>query len=99
MQTVKRYPFDFGCGRGPSELDIQRIAEHLQLRDTGMAADSLGHTVDSLTAIFYEKEAFLLTTHIVERIGGGSSRWSEPASGFTTRLFAAADGRAPCTRR
>ncbi|KAK3362063.1 succinyl-CoA synthetase-like protein [Lasiosphaeria ovina] len=69
VQTVKRYPFDFGCGRGPSELDIQRIAEHLQLRDTGMAADSLGHTVDSLTAIFYEKEAFLLTTHIVEQHG------------------------------
>ncbi|KAK0703828.1 succinyl-CoA synthetase-like protein [Lasiosphaeria miniovina] len=65
VRTVKRYSFDFGRGRGPSELDIRHIAEHMQLRGTGMAADSLRHTVDSLTAIFYENEAFLLTTHIV----------------------------------
>lgn len=65
--AVKRYPFDFGTG--PSDLAIERIASYLQLSNKGSAVDSLRHIIKSLTAIFYEKEAFLLTIEVVERLG------------------------------
>ncbi|KAK3330253.1 succinyl-CoA synthetase-like protein [Apodospora peruviana] len=68
VQAVKRFPFDFR--RGPDELAIERIAGHLQLTTKGNAAvESLRQLIKSLMTIFYEREAFSLTIHIVERLG------------------------------
>lgn len=64
---VRQYPFDYR--RGPSELSIERIANHLQLGRKESVVESLRRLVKGLTAIFYEKEAFLLTASIVERLG------------------------------
>ena len=64
---VKRYPFDYR--RGPDELAIERVASHLGLGTKGSAVESLRQVLKGLVSIFYEKEAFLLTTHIVERLG------------------------------
>lgn len=65
---IKRFPFEFN--RGPDELSIERIASHLGINTKGTAAvESLRQVIKSLTTLFYEKEAFLLTTHIVERLG------------------------------
>lgn len=64
---VKRYPFDYR--NGPDELSIERIANHLQLAQTESVIASLRRLVRSLAAIFYDKEAFLLSTLVVERLG------------------------------
>jgi len=65
---IKRFPFEFN--REPDELSIERIASHLQINTKGTAAvESLRQVIKGLATVFYEKEAFLLTTHIVERLG------------------------------
>ena len=65
--TVKRYPFDYR--NGPDELSIERIANHLQLSQHESVTSSLRRLVKSLVTIFYDKEAFLLSTLVVERLG------------------------------
>jgi len=64
---VKRYPFDYR--RGPDELMIERVASHLQLSNKEATVESLRGIVKSLITIFYDKEAFMLKTEIVERLG------------------------------
>lgn len=67
-ETIKRFPFDYQ--RGPDDLVVERIANHLHVSTKGNAAiESLRQVIKSLTKVFYEKEAYLLTTHIVERLG------------------------------
>ncbi|KAK3337366.1 succinyl-CoA synthetase-like protein [Cercophora scortea] len=65
--NVKRFPFDFR--RGPDRLSIERIASHLQLSNKGSAVDSLRRVIKSLVTIFFDKEAYLMTTHVVDRLG------------------------------
>ncbi|KAK3906834.1 putative succinyl-CoA ligase subunit alpha, mitochondrial [Staphylotrichum tortipilum] len=65
--TVKQFPFDYR--RGLDELVIERVASHLRLNTREGAVASLRRLVKSLVAIFYEKEAFYLSTSIVERLG------------------------------
>jgi len=64
-QDAKRFPFDYRVGI--DGLRVNRIAEHLRLGHG--AVDSLRKVVRGLAALFYEKEAFLLETKIVERLG------------------------------
>ncbi|KAG7292343.1 hypothetical protein NEMBOFW57_002378 [Staphylotrichum longicolle] len=65
--SVKRFPFDYK--RGIDELSIERIASHLQLNHKDSVVGSLRRLVKSLVTIFYEKEAFYLSTALVERLG------------------------------
>ncbi|KAK4154024.1 putative succinyl-CoA ligase subunit alpha, mitochondrial [Chaetomidium leptoderma] len=65
--SVKSYPFDYR--RGLDELLIGRIASHMQMSARGSVLESLGRLVESLVAIFYDKEAFFLSTSVVERLG------------------------------
>ncbi|KAL2257904.1 hypothetical protein VTK26DRAFT_8988 [Humicola hyalothermophila] len=65
--VIRRYPFDYRIG--PSELAIERVANHLRLDQKDSVTDSLRRLVRSLATIFYEREAFLLATHVVERLG------------------------------
>ncbi|KAK3695238.1 succinyl-CoA synthetase-like protein [Podospora appendiculata] len=66
--NVRHFPFDFQ--RGPDQLASERVASHLQLGGSkGSAVDSLRQAIASLFAIFFNKEAYLMTTHIVERLG------------------------------
>ncbi|KAK5652602.1 hypothetical protein OQA88_10363 [Cercophora sp. LCS_1] len=63
---VKRYPFDFQLG--PDRLPFNDIAAHLQLKDARCLLGSLRQSIQGLAAVFYQHEAFLLTTHIVEAL-------------------------------
>lgn len=66
-ESVERYPFDYG-----SDLDalvIEQVARHLQLSPGESGVKSLRHLLKALTAIFYDKEAFFLSTSIVENSG------------------------------
>lgn len=65
--SVKRFPFDYK--RGIDELSIERIASHLQLNHKDSVVGSLRRLVKSLVTIFYENEAFYLSTALVERLG------------------------------
>ncbi|KAK0618600.1 succinyl-CoA synthetase-like protein [Bombardia bombarda] len=67
-QDAKKFPFDFRRG-GPDELAVERIASHLRLSNKGSAVDSLRRVIRGLVDIFYRNEAFLLATHVVERLG------------------------------
>ncbi|KAM7190634.1 Succinyl-CoA synthetase-like protein [Naviculisporaceae sp. PSN 640] len=67
-KTIKHFPFDYQ--RGPDDLAVERIASHLQISTKGNAAvESLRQVIKALTKVFYDKEAYVLTTHIVERLG------------------------------
>ncbi|KAK3945250.1 putative mitochondrial succinyl-CoA ligase subunit alpha precursor [Diplogelasinospora grovesii] len=66
-RVAKRYSFDFQ--RGLDELAIERVAAHLQLSSKASAVESLRKVIKGLAALFYEREAFLVATHIVERLG------------------------------
>ncbi|KAK0729418.1 succinyl-CoA synthetase-like protein [Apiosordaria backusii] len=66
-KMVKRYPFDYR--HGPDELAIERMASHLQLSLKESSHESLRRLVHRLSDIFYEKEAYLMETEIVERLG------------------------------
>ncbi|KAK1757536.1 succinyl-CoA synthetase-like protein [Echria macrotheca] len=61
---LKRFPFDFQ--RGPVDIPAEQIASHLGLRNQQTAIDSLSRIIKSLVTIFYEKEAFLLISHLME---------------------------------
>ena len=65
--TLKQYPFDYETG--PNELEIERIANYLQLSQKESTVNSLRHLVKSLALLFYDKRATFLSTSIVERLG------------------------------
>ncbi|KAH6845180.1 succinyl-CoA synthetase-like protein [Chaetomium sp. MPI-CAGE-AT-0009] len=65
--SVKRYPFDYG--NDPDTLVIEQAARHLQLSPNESVVKSLRHLLKVLTAIFYDREAFFLSTFIEERLG------------------------------
>jgi succinyl-CoA synthetase alpha subunit len=62
----KRFPFDYRKGFDASQA--RAIAKYLELGETYKA--SLPKLIDSLIEIYMSKEAFLLETLIVERLGG-----------------------------
>jgi len=64
-QGAKRFPFDYRVG--VDGLRVGRIAEHLRLGHGSV--DSLRKVINGLATLFYEKEAFLLETKVVERLG------------------------------
>ena len=66
-QTIQTNPFEFLAG--PDELALGHIGEHLQLSKLDTTVDALRQVVRDLVSIFYGKEAFLLTTHLVECLG------------------------------
>jgi len=65
--SVRRYAFEHKTGL--DNLVIGRLASHLQLSQKDSVVESLRRLVKSLATIFYDKEAFFLSTHIVERLG------------------------------
>ncbi|KAK3301175.1 succinyl-CoA synthetase-like protein [Chaetomium fimeti] len=65
--SVERYPIDYGNDH--DTVIIEQVARHLQLSSSESAVKSLRHLLKVLTAIFYDKEAFFLSTSIVERLG------------------------------
>ncbi|TVY43191.1 Succinate--CoA ligase [ADP-forming] subunit alpha-1, mitochondrial [Lachnellula subtilissima] len=62
---AKKFPFDYVKGFVPSQIPV--IAEHLQLG--GPAKESLAKLINSLVGLYMQKEAFLLETSFVERLG------------------------------
>jgi succinyl-CoA synthetase alpha subunit len=65
--SVKRYLFDHG--RDLDKLINERLASHLQLSQRDSAVELLRRLVKSLVTIFCDKEAFFLSTSIVESLG------------------------------
>ncbi|KAH8883980.1 hypothetical protein GQ53DRAFT_407900 [Thozetella sp. PMI_491] len=66
-QGVRRFPFDYR--RGIDELAIERVAAHIGVGKKTAAVDSLRKVVRALSDVFYSKEAYLVETHVVERLG------------------------------
>jgi succinyl-CoA synthetase alpha subunit len=62
---AKSFPFDYRAGFD-SKL-VSAVAEHLQL--SGSSRESLPKLIQGLVYIFMQKEAFLLETKFVERLG------------------------------
>lgn len=65
--AIRRYTFEH-----VGDLDrlvISRIASHLQLSQKDSVVESLRRLAKSLAGIFFEKEAFYMSTSIVERLG------------------------------
>lgn len=62
---VKRFPFDYRKGFDPIRLPA--IVQHLQLDQK--AQESLPKLINGLIELFMKKEAFLLQTMFVERLG------------------------------
>lgn len=61
----KRFPFEYRKGVDASQ--IKEIAKHLQLGES--SKESLPRLVNGLVKLYMEKEAFLLETMLVERLG------------------------------
>lgn len=65
---VKRFPFDYQKGFDPIRLPA--IIQHLQLDENSQTShDSLPKLINNLIELFMQKEAFLLQTMFVERLG------------------------------
>jgi len=62
---AKKFPFDYR--RGLSASQIPDITSHLQL--SGSSADSLPKLLNGLISLYMSKEAFLIETTFVERLG------------------------------
>ncbi len=62
---TKKFPFDYR--KGLDESQVPAIAEHLQLGQS--SKDSLRKLTHRLVDLFMKKEAFLLETMFVERLG------------------------------
>ncbi|TVY83387.1 Succinate--CoA ligase [ADP-forming] subunit alpha [Lachnellula suecica] len=62
---AKKFPFDYQKGFDHSQ--VPAIVEHLQLSDTPKR--TLAPLIDSLIDLYMKKEAFLLETEVVERLG------------------------------
>lgn len=66
QQHIRRFPFDYRAG--VKGLEVDRIASHLGV--SWSTVESLREVIKGLVSLFYSKEAFLLETSIVERLGG-----------------------------
>lgn len=64
--TAKRFSFTYPV---EETLAVDRIASHLHLTRSDSTTTSLRAAIRALTAIFTDREAFFLSTHIVERLG------------------------------
>ena len=62
---AKKFPFDYQLGFDVSQ--VPAIAEHLQLGHS--SKDSLPKLINGLVELYMKKEAFLLETMFVERLG------------------------------
>lgn len=62
---AKKFPFDYRKGFEASQA--QAIAEHLKIGDS--SKDSLLKLINGLVELYMSKEAFLLETMVVERLG------------------------------
>jgi succinyl-CoA synthetase alpha subunit len=62
---AKKFPFDYQSGFDVSQ--VPAIAEHLQLGHS--SKDSLPKLINGLVELYMKKEAFLLETMFVERLG------------------------------
>lgn len=65
QSKVKRFSFDYRRPFDP--IRVRGIASHLNMPES--SRDSLPKFLQSLISLFKGKEAFLLETHIVERLG------------------------------
>jgi succinyl-CoA synthetase alpha subunit len=65
LTEVKRFPFDYRKGLKVEQFSA--IAEHLQLSHS--SKESLPKLINGLIDLFMSKEAFLLETKFVERLG------------------------------
>ncbi len=65
--ATRRFPFDYR--RGVDELVVERVAAHLGFSSKTATVDSLRRVLRALSDIFYGKEAYLVETHLVERLG------------------------------
>ncbi|KAB5580133.1 succinyl-CoA synthetase-like protein [Coniochaeta sp. 2T2.1] len=66
--SAKRFPFT-PTRSLESTLSTDRIASHLGLHPSQSTLASLRSLIQALTTIFHDREAFFLSTHIVERLG------------------------------
>ena len=64
--AAKRFPLPSHAG-ADEQPAVARIAAHMQLGSA--STDSLRGVIRGLAALFREREAFLLETHVVERLG------------------------------
>lgn len=62
---IRRFPFDYRNGFDITQ--VPEIAEHLQLGES--TRESLPKLIDGLVDLYMKKEAFLLETMFVERLG------------------------------
>ncbi|KAE8443340.1 hypothetical protein EG329_001983 [Mollisiaceae sp. DMI_Dod_QoI] len=62
---VRKFPFDYRKGFDP--IRVAAVAQHLQLGES--SKESLPKLINSLIELFMKKEAFLLETMFVERLG------------------------------
>ncbi|KAG9240481.1 succinyl-CoA synthetase-like protein [Calycina marina] len=65
LVEVKKFPFDYR--KGFDMIRLPAISEHLQLGNS--TKDSLSKLINGLLDIYMKKEAFLLETTFVERLG------------------------------
>lgn len=70
-EAAKRFPFPSAASglAADEQLAVGRIAAHMQLGRGQQTADSLRAVLRALAALFREREAFFLETHVVERLG------------------------------
>lgn len=62
---IKKFPFDYRKGLDPIRMAV--VAQHLQLDES--SKDGLPRLINRLIDLFMKKEAFLLETMFVERLG------------------------------
>ena len=64
--SARRFPLAYPAD---DTLATGRIASHLGLSRSDTATSSLRATIRALATVFTEREAFFLSTHVVERLG------------------------------
>ena len=64
--AAKRFPLTYPV---EDSLAVDRFASHLQLTRSDPATSSLRTLIRALAAIFADREAFFVQTHVVERLG------------------------------
>lgn len=87
---MRRFPFDYR--RGAADLDTNDIASHLGL--VPRATGSLQDLIAKLAALFYEKEAFLLSTSIAVQDDRGTVAVAGARLGFDDAAFHSAGRQA-----
>ncbi|OTB03054.1 hypothetical protein M426DRAFT_186752 [Hypoxylon sp. CI-4A] len=80
---AKKFDFVYGA----PDLPIAAIAQHLQLSPISTTTSSLGTLLTNLTALFTEKEAFLLETQIAENPATSTIELATAHLGFDDAAF------------